>query len=66
MIYTRTAAPAARFPSLKVRAISPMPSLFRAMAAAMRNVDLDIERMGAVTYETVEQVRNTRALIGTI
>jgi hypothetical protein len=32
----------------------------------MRAVDLDIERLGAVTYETVEQVRNTRALIGTI
>jgi hypothetical protein len=66
MIYARTTAPALPFPSLRIRTVSPMPSLFRAMAAAMRAVDLDIERMGAVTYETVEQVRNTRALMGTI
>jgi hypothetical protein len=66
MLYTRTAAPARRFPSFPAPVVSPLPSLFRAMGAAMRAVDLDIERLGAVTYETVEQVRTTRALIGTI
>jgi hypothetical protein len=63
MIYTRTTAPA-RFPSLRAPRVNRlMPSLFRAMAAAMRAVDLDIEQHGAVSYETVEQVRNTRALL---
>lgn len=66
MIYARTTAPALPFPSLRIRTVSPMPSLFRAMSAAMRAVDLDIEQHGAVTYETVERVRTTRALMGTI
>ena len=66
MKYTRTAAAARRFPSLHIRTVSPMPSLFRAMSAAMRAVDLDIELHGAVTYETVERVRTTRALVATI
>lgn len=40
-------------------------SVFRAMTAAMRAVDRDIEQHGAVTYETVEQVRSARALLAT-
>lgn len=65
MKYARTTATIpARFPSLPALHIKPaIPSLFRAMSAAMRAVDLDIERHGAVTYETVEQVRTTRALL---
>lgn len=37
-------------------------SIVRAMQAALRAVDRDVEQHGAVTYETVEQVRRVRAL----
>lgn len=67
MIYTATTVASSRFPSLPAPRVNRLvPSLFRAMAAAMRAVDLDIERLGAVTYETVEQVRATRVLLRAI
>lgn len=37
------------------------PAILRAMKEALRAVDLDIERDGAVTFETVELVRSVRA-----
>lgn len=36
---------------------------FRAVRQACRLVDLDIERDGTVTYETVERVRSALALV---
>lgn len=67
MTYTRTTARAARFPALRTPTVNRLvSSLFRAMAAAMRAVDLDIELHGAVTYETVDRVRTTRALMAAI
>lgn len=64
MIYTPTKAPV-RFPSLPVPRLSTpaLHPMFRAAMSAMRAVDRDIENLGAVTYETVEQVRATRALM---
>lgn len=37
------------------------PDVLRAMKAALRAVDIDIERTGAVSPETVEKVRAVRA-----
>jgi hypothetical protein len=37
-------------------------SVARAMKAALRAVDVDIEQHGAVSYESVEQVRAALAL----
>lgn len=37
------------------------PALIRAMRDALHDVDLDIERYGAVTAETVDKVRDVRA-----
>lgn len=36
---------------------------FRAVRQACRLVDLDIERSGTITYETVERVRSALALV---
>jgi hypothetical protein len=47
-------------------AITPPASVCRAMKAALRAVDSDIERHGAVSYEAIEQVRAALALARSI
>lgn len=70
MNYTRAALPLRQSSTSMFRAnarqiMAKVPHfLYRAVRASLRSVDLDIERHGAVTYETVEQVRATRALLG--
>jgi hypothetical protein len=47
-------------PGIKCAPLPPM--VFRALERACQAVDSDIEKFGKVTYETVEQVRNSLAL----
>lgn len=51
-------------PAPGILASKPQPLLVTiALTAACHSVDLDIEKFGAVTYETVEQVRSALALV---
>ena len=49
-------------PGIKTHCQKPLMGTL-ALAAACRAVDSDIEKFGAVTYETVDQVRQALAMV---
>lgn len=62
-----------RFPQAPAWTVKPVPGIatatldhatFCAVKAALRAVDIDIERTGTVSAETVDKVRAARAQLG--
>lgn len=61
-LYPPAAWPAAPAPGIKSSPIQADKA--RAVREALRAVDLDIERTGTVSAETVDKVRAVRTLLG--